>query len=486
MMPTAASFHDLNGLQQMMLRWEEIHPLNALHVIELGEPVTETAAQSALDRAVETLRLGRVEFSRDRTRSRYVLPSSEAGPRIESWRQDPERTLALPGDPSRSALLELLEDHLNRPFARSGSNWPFRFIHLTTIDGRCYLGVVYRHAVSDSQGIQKIVRCWLRMLYGLTHPGEPLRTDAPALKLLYPEELSWKRLPARMREIAVELHASRDCYRATPKLPGTTAISGALHGRHLPLAAIRGTARREGVTIQDAVFAAMVEGLRLLFDEDMESQKRSTLALYAAADIRREAGVDLDNVLGQFLGAITVRIKGPAGRPFSEIAADVTRQSRAIKSSREHLAHASHLQTMARLWDLCPMSINRSVGPRLFPVMSLISNVNLTDFFAREIAAGFVVDYHRFTGTGILTPMMTGFTTVGSHVNLTTTRHAEIFSADQQHRLMRHVERRLTGQLPEIATQAHFEAEQLSRDDTRDLPTVQDLSPNGELRTRVG
>jgi hypothetical protein len=485
-MSASSHFLPLNGMQQMMLRWEKIHPLNALHVVELGESVPVEAAQQALDRAIDTLNLGPVEFSKNLRQFRYPQDAQFERPRVESLQQEPVQTLSIDGDLSRSALSDLLDDHLNRPFAKTGLNWPFRFIHLSTSDRRCYLGVVYRHAVSDSGGIQRIVRCWLRILFGLTQPGTPLRTEAPPLEQLFPKELSWKQFPTRVREIATEIRTSLDCFRVAPARPGTAAIAGALHARQLPLAAIRSTARKEGVTVQDALFAALVEGFRLLFDEDMSLKGRSTLALYASADIRREANADLDDVLGQFLGAITVRVATPTGRSFAQIAAEVTRQSRAIKASRAYLSDALHLQTMARFWDLVPLWLNRAVGPRLFPVMSLISNVNLTDFLAREIAAGFVVDYHRFTGTGILTPMMTGFTTVGSHVNLTTTRHTDTFTADQHTRLIRHVERRLTGQLPEIATRAQFDAERLPFGGSRGLPTVQGLSATSELRTRVG
>jgi len=146
------------------------------------------------------------------------------------------------------------------------------------------------------------------------------------------------------------------------------------------------------------------------------------------------------------------------GSRFSDLVQDISRQTRAIKASREYLAHSTHMSHMARLWDMCPQRYNRVIGPHLFPVMSLISNVNLSEFLAREITAGFVIDYHRFTGTGILTPMMAGLTTVGSNVNLTSTRHTNVFSADEHAWLMHHVERRLLGSLPEVATKATVHA----------------------------
>ncbi len=59
-----------------------------------------------------------------------------------------------------------------------------------------------------------------------------------------------------------------------------------------------------------------------------------------------------------------------------------------------------------------------------------------------------MTDYHRFTGTGIITPMMAGLTTTGPHANLTSTRHTDVFTEDEHRLLMRHIEHRLAGRLP--------------------------------------
>lgn len=464
-------FRPLNGMQQMMLRWEAVHPLNAVHLVELGEPVSLAQAQAALDEALATLSLGPVEFSRNRTQSRFLPASAMAAPRVEA---------VVVAQPFESALTALLDDHLNRPFATSGVEWPFRFLHVPTDDGRCYLGIVYRHVVSDSRGIQLIARCWLRTLFGLSHTGVPLSTSTPTLEQLFPRDLSWRQTPCRIREITTELWESLGCFRAPTRPSQPASISGSLHGRKLPLVAIKKTAKEQGVTVQDALFAALLEGLNLLLADEMQDSRRRVLSLYAAADIRREASIPLDATLGQFLGSITVRVNAPVGQPYARTAAEVARQTRRVKDSREHLAHASHLATMARLWDCFPLRFNRAVGPWLFPVMSLISNVNLTDLLAQEIAAGFVLDYQRFTGTGILTPMMTGLTTLGSHVNLTTTRHTDVFTAEQHRLLLRHVERRLTGQLPAIADPESFHAEP-----TPVAATVREPKLRPDVRSRV-
>lgn len=466
----------LNGLQEMMLRWEQFHPLNAAHLFELAEPVSVEAAQSSLNAALATLTLGQVEFSRCKRRLKYYPATSNAsattdGPVVESH----------VGTDSETAIRTVIDEQLNRPFPESGPHWPYRFIRLMVLDGRCFLGVIYRHAVSDSRGVQLIVRCWMRFLFGLSQPGEPLSTNAPTLEQLFPRDLSWWRAPLRIRELAAELWHSSACFRPAERSGQPLAIASSLHGRRLPVTSILRTAKSHGVTVQDALFAALFEGLGLLFCNQLGKSRRKKLSLYAAADLRRESDEPLDAVLGQLLGAITVRAHAPVGRPFAETIKNVAVQTQAIKRAREHVAHASHLSTMARLWDRVPAWINRVAGPTLLPVMSLTSNVNLTEFLSREIAAGFVVDYHRFTGTGILTPMMAGLTTLGNYVNFSSTRHTNIFSAEEHDVLMRHVERRLTGQLSSIAT-----LDQFYSDTPRSIGTPRHSQRLPDCPSRVG
>lgn len=445
MKTSSAPFQSLNGMQQMMLRWEEIHPVNASHVVELGEWVSPSAAQSALDRALEILGLGPVEFSPRRTAYRYHKPEGSS-PCIATYH----------GADADTVFQAMLDDELNRPFAKYGPEWPFRFAYLSADDGRCWLVVSYRHAVTDARGVLLIARCWLRALFGLSQTGSELSTNAPLLEKLFPGDLGWSKTPRRAWEVMRELRESFTCFRAPSQSGRPQAIAGGLHARQLSVTTIKTVAKGLAVTVQDLLFAAMLEGLGLLFADDLTGKRRDRIALYAPADLRRNSSEPLDSVMGQYLGSMMVRERITPGRRFSDLVREINRQTQAIKASREYIAHATHLSHMAMLWDMFPERYNRVIGPRLIPITSVVTNVNLSELLSREITAGFVVDYHRFTGTGILTPMMAGLTTVGSNVNLTSTRHTDVFTADQHSQLMRHVERRLIGSLPDVASGVVF------------------------------
>jgi hypothetical protein len=344
-------------------------------------------------------------------------------------------------------------------------HWPFRFAHVAAERGPARLLVVYRHAVSDSRGASLVVRCWLRTLFGLSHTGVAVRRDAPTLEDLFPGELGPHRRGWRLRQSVEELTESLTCRRAAPRHAVRGAIASGFHGARLPVARVKRVASEAGGTVQDALFAAVLEGLCLLWSDQPRRLLRNRLALYATVDLRKEAPVSLDDAFGQWLGSMTVRGAAASGVPFGERVAEVSRQTRAAKASRGYRTHAAQLATMARMWDGLPRWYNRASGPRLFPVTSLVSNVNLSEFLGPELAAGFVTDYHRFTGTGIITPMMAGLTTAGPHANLTSTRHTDVFTEEEHRQLMRHVERRLAGLLPAVATEDAFHARDLAEFD---------------------
>jgi hypothetical protein len=433
----------LDGLQQMMLRWEEFHPLNAAHIIELGETVAPELATEALHEALRTLRLPLVEFSNNRTQVRYLDADFDGAPAIE--------VVVVPDDGTGDVTTrETLDDLLNRPFPDEGPHWAFRFAIIDPATGPTRLLIGYRHAVSDSRGVSLIARCWLRTLFGLSQAGDALNREAPSSDALFPEQLAPKRALWRLGLSVRELTQSLTCRRPFPTRSEPYRIVADTHGTRLSLARVKQSARTFDVTVQDLFFAALFEGLSLLGADQPRAWFRRCTALYATIDLRKESPVPLDDAFGQWLASLTVRVPTDPALPFADRARLVADQTRAAKASREYRAHAPQLATMARLWDSFPRWYNRISGPRLFPVTSLVSNVNLSDFLDREIAAGFVADYQRFTGTGILTPMMAGLTTVGAHINLTTTRHSNVFDTAQHDLLLRHTRRRLEGDLPDV------------------------------------
>ncbi len=72
----------LNFFQRMMLRWRDLHPYNAVHVIIVRERLDSTRLSDAISRQLRTLGLTHLELDRARGRYEWGGGSEEAGLRL--------------------------------------------------------------------------------------------------------------------------------------------------------------------------------------------------------------------------------------------------------------------------------------------------------------------------------------------------------------------------------------------------------------------
>ena len=494
-----ASRGGLSGLQKMMLRWEEFHPVNAAHVVRLGWPESVGVVERVVRETCQALGLGPVGFCARRQRFEY--PDAPAVP-------VPFEQRSTAAGVAKVALEELLDEQLNLPFP-PGCHWPLRFVLL---DGKRFAGkpgapaqheqhlvLVYQHAISDSRGMSILLREVLRGLARGSVESRPLQLDPPALEKLFPADLGWLRWPSLVLASIREVFHSKDCLtppqrfsscpwkkssmnffhsvarwksRGFPRSTGSASsdaaldpqpasehwVTSAIQCTDLSTARLKKSAQQCGGTVGDLLFAAVLEALHFHFWEEQERAGRHSLAVYAPVDLRQEAPVDVGHALGQILGCMMVRARLDRPLLFGRLCAQVTAQTRRAKQTRSYRAHAAHMDLMARCWDLLPRSINRWLGPGSCPLAAFISNVNLTGFLDQEMAAGQVLEYHRVTGTGLMVPMMFGITTLGPSVSVTTTHRSTVFDPADMARISAHVLRRLKGELPDAASREEFAA----------------------------
>ena len=494
-----ASRGGLSGLQKMMLRWEEFHPVNAAHVVRLGWPESVGVVERVVRETCQALGLGPVGFCARRQRFEY--PDAPAA-------LVPFEQLSAESGVAEVALEEMLDEQLNLPFP-PGCHWPLRFVLL---EGKRFAGqpgaparqeqhlaLVYQHAISDSRGMSILLREVLRGLARGWVESRPLRLDPPALETLFPADLGWLRWPSLVGESIREVVQSKDCLAPPQRISGcpwekssmnffhsvarwksqgfprSTGIASsdaapysqpagehwvtsAIQCTDLSAARLKKTAQQYGGTVGDLLFAAVLEALHFHFWEEQTRARRNSLAVYAPVDLRREAPVDVGHALGQILGCMTVRARLDRPLLFGRLFAQVTAQTRRAKQRRSYRAHAAHMDLMARCWALLPRSINRWLGPGSCPLAAFISNVNLTGFLDQELAAGQVLEYHRVTGTGLMVPMMFGITTLGPSVSVTTTHRSDVFDPAAMARISAHILRRLKGELPDTASRQEFES----------------------------
>ena len=417
-------FRDLNGMQKMMLRWEAFHPLNAIHIVEFSNQYSSNDLESAVRRAVRSLRLRPVEFCTRYRRFRFIDVDYDDDSEFPIF--EVHKSLL----PLADAVQSVSADELNRPFP-DGIHWPWRIYKIDAADSGTGLAVAYQHAVTDARGASLVMREICRILCGHSSRVGELSGDCPPLAELFPADFGRNTLMRRAAVSIDEFVSSTNCFRVATKPDADNSIVPRIHSTKIPIAQVRDYARQCGGTVQDLLFALMFVGLEHLFHDDLKESRRQTLALRSMVDLRREAAHDVDLALSQVLGCMTVRTRVDPDATIRQLVQQVSRQTRAQKDEKHYRFYSAQLDLMSRLWDLAPEWLNRTFSPRAFPVVGMISNLNLTDLLAEEIGAGKICNYYRMTGNGPLSPMMLSATTVGPIMNISTTHHNNQFSRSE-------------------------------------------------------
>lgn len=150
----------LNGLQQMMLRWEELHPYNAVQIAYVCDSrVNAGSLRESLDLLTSELGFSTVSCDRSQKESLW----SEDGTPIPIECQ-------LTGELSKSFIESLVTRELNTRFDHKHA-CPFRVRLIEAPEGKLVV-FTYRHFVSDAVGIAQLVRRILQLCVGSANQGE--------------------------------------------------------------------------------------------------------------------------------------------------------------------------------------------------------------------------------------------------------------------------------------------------------------------------
>jgi hypothetical protein len=221
---------------------------------------------------------------------------------------------------------------------------------------------------------------------------------------------------------------------------------------------LRSTCRELKVKVHTAASAAYMEALALHWSTQIDHGRRKSVSIYTPVDLRREASGRLDSAMGQLLGAVISHATIANGTDFRALASGVEKQFTEARTASSHYSHLSHLQLMARVWDCLPRVAKEHVLPALFSQTGFLSNVDLSEFLSEELDSQGVLSYHRFSGTGIMTPMMLAITTLGAKYHLTSTHRADVWESAEMQRIVAHVQWRLDGNVDEPVSRERFES----------------------------
>jgi hypothetical protein len=397
----------LNLFQASMVRWRELHPYNAVHVMRIGKPLTVSVLQQAIDDVLA--RFGLTGLNLDIAKRRFEYEGGAA--------HAPVRLLPPGPDPAETVRAEI-ETQLNTPFARAGRIDPFRFFALDR--GESFdLGLAYDHFIAAGDSIVVLLKAIGERYGGGTLP------IASGARALYPP--TYRRLFLRqllplligLRRIPAHVASFRRAYR--PRYPyGHDGAMGFMRIRidDPQVAVLRQTAKAWEVTINDLLLALLLQALSPLTEERRDQSRRNELAVASIVNIRGDCGAAARGAFGQFLSSFHVSHAVPPGVGLADLARDIRRATARVKREKLYLQTLFAMAAGGLTWRYLTPERRARFHGKAYPVWGGISSLHV-DALWKEAAAGTATpEYVRAVPTGPLSPLVLAVTTVAGMLEI--------------------------------------------------------------------
>lgn len=405
----------LNIFQRTMLRWDEIHPYNAAHVIRLTVPLDLPGLRDAIRRTLAASGLGKLAITANERSFDYKPDAGEV--ELKSLEPGPE--------PFRTVTDEI-ERQLNTRFERREEFLPVRFFVTPEATG-FFLGLIYFHPAADGEAAVHLLRHLAQCYLGTG-------AVAPALVLYPPRHDRWFRQPpglllrkfASLWRLLWNMRKSRRP-RRTNRADAHNAVTF-FSLTQVELGALARAGKTWNVSINDLFLALLLKALLRVAARQPAYTRRPWLSVGCIVNLRKDLGVDSPRTFGLFLGSFFITHRGGAEQGLAELAAEVRLETARIKRRRLYLGAPLEM-AFARWWlgFLTPEQRVRFY-PKHFPLWGGISNMNLNPLWPGG-GEGAVQEYFRAVSTGPVTPLVFSITSFGRMTQVGVSWRREVYSA---------------------------------------------------------
>ena len=389
-----------------MLRWRDLHPYSAVHMVRVTRPCDSTRLKDQIETRLQAA--GLTGFTLDRSRGRYEF---QGGPATI------ELTI-LPGgaDAHATARLEIVRQ-LNMPFARDGRFSPFRFFVIDA--GSSFdVGLAYDHFIAGGDSIAVLLR------HCLDGYGDERMTNAHRWSpRLYPHtyrRLFLRHLGSALRGLAYlpELAASaRRAYRA-PCHGAGDASNGFLCFRvdNEGFEGLRRTAKTWGVTVNELFLAMLLSALDPAAAGRHSATRRRQLGVASIVNLRSELESDARATFGQFLSSLRISHPIPPGTGLQQLAASVHAETQRIRTRRLYLQSLLALGLSGLMWRFLSLEQRRCFFAKHYPIWGGLTSVYVDPLWNGAPGAALLSEYVRAVSTGPLAPLVFAITTLDEAV----------------------------------------------------------------------
>jgi hypothetical protein len=423
----------LNIFQATMLRWREIHPYNAVHVVAIECPLDATKLSRDIDAHRE--RMGLSGLVLDAPGRRYEFRGGAARTELT--------TLVGHSDPEAVVTAEM-ERQLNASFPATGPIEPFRFF-VVDAGSRFFLGVAYDHFIAGGDSIVVMLKRIVDLHTGASAPSEVQELYPPTFVRLFARHAL--ALVTGLPHIAGILLGCRRAARPPSPGgddPGNGLVQHTVDGANS--ATLARVAAAWGITGNELLIAILLRALSP-FAAGRFSARRNQLAIGSIINLRSDYQPGPTRVFGQFLSSCRVANPVPPGMSLRDLAQNVHAQLHRVRTRKLYLQMLVMLAVAGRVWRYLTPGQRARFHAKHYPLMAGITPLNVNALW-HEAGGADPPRYLRAVSTGPLAPLVLAATKAGSAIELGFTYRTAAFSRDDVLRIAAAVDEALAGLEP--------------------------------------
>lgn len=406
----------LNIFQRTTLQWNELHPYNAVHCVEVPMSLDLEQLRKMIRSTLESHGLTGLAVDRKARTYQY-----RGGPARE------EITRVAAGHNMAIALVNEIRRQLNTAFALEERIMPFRFFVAPANSG-FFLGVSYLHVVAGAESIvllmQDVVNAYLgRDQRGFVPPVEIYPVSYGPWLRRHPGVVLRKllNLPSQFRKLG---RSWRPIYRDEMDM-GNGFDLFSLTPDQLQL--LIDTGKSWGVTLNDLFLTLLLKILAPLQGHRAFSTRRHLFSVGSIVNIRKDMQVDSRRTFGIFLGSFAVTHAVPEGIRLRTLATEVHRQTQRIKQTARYMGAPVDLAIALTLLSFLSTERKKKFYQKHYPLWGGVTNMNLNTIWPQDNRQQ-PINYFRAVSTGPATPLVLSITTVRDIVNIGISFRSTVFS----------------------------------------------------------
>jgi hypothetical protein len=408
----------LNLFQSAMLRWRDLHPYSAVHVVQIREPFDRARVESAI--ASQLSAAGLTGFSLDRARGRYEYCGGPAAVELE--------VVARAGD-HHTAIRTEIERQLNRPFPGDGTFVPLRFF--AHDQGTEFgLGLAYDHFIAGGDSIVVLLNDIVRRYLGAS-----MQRPKPNLYPATFRPLFLRNAGKLVRGLHWLPRIAASCRRGMrPRFTDHGDGYNAFEFVTLAppaVSTLRGKAKKLGVTFNDLLLAIMLKALSHDLPEASRAGRRREVAVASIVNLRSETGYATHEAFGQFLSSMRVSHRVPDGITVEALALDVHRETMRFKRRKLYLQTLLAVQINGVVWRFLDTRRRQRLYAKAYPVLAGLTSLNVDALWESPTKDGQAPAYLRAVPTGPVAPLVVAATSSGNALALGLSYRRSAFTAEK-------------------------------------------------------